>query len=724
MMTFVQPVFADYEPELPSLYKTFSDDFMFGTFSGMSNYFPNWQGSTTSDLIQHHYNSWSPANEFKPDSQFGNGSVSRAAYDTVVRENYATEEEYLAAKDKANRTVTLAPMTTSGWFGPGMQEFLENVRVENAKRGPNDQIKIKAHVLVWHNMTNPSFFRNGFAASGEDWASRDVMLDRLDSYIKLVLTRYAPYNDIIYSWDVANEVIDDYTGYVRNENDYQPSNWGRIFKAPAGMTGDEKLLYESEYVRKAFESARKYSRELGVNWTLGYNDFFDSDKPYEPKRTATVKMLKPIYEAGNIDFVGMQGRMATAGPSMELFKETFNMYSTVCSQIQFTESDTRCDLEANPDYDPNDIHEKDSIEEFEAINNRLKDAGWKAQFVSGIMYPLMNFISNLGYVGISIVGGLWITKSLLGLGDILAFIQYSRSFTMPIVQTANIANVIQSTIACAERVFQVLDEEEELADRVGAVAIESPRGDVTFEHVDFRYAEDVPLIENMNIDVKQGHTIAIVGPTGAGKTTLVNLLMRFYEINAGKISIDGVNINDIKRSELRKMFGMVLQDTWLYNGTIRDNIAYSKEGATMEEVRRAAKAAHADHFIRTLPEGYDTVLNEEATNISQGQKQLLTIARAILADPAILILDEATSSVDTRTEVLIQKAMANLMEGRTSFVIAHRLSTIRDAELILVMNKGSIIEMGNHKELLSQGGFYADLYNSQFTGANLEGDAV
>lgn len=365
-------------------------------------------------------------------------------------------------------------------------------------------------------------------------------------------------------------------------------------------------------------------------------------------------------------------------------------------------------------------HEKDSIEEFEAINSRLKDAGWKAQFVSGIMFPLMNFISNLGYVGISIVGGLWITKSILGLGDILAFIQYSRSFTMPIVQTANIANVIQSTIACAERVFQILDEEEELADSEGAVVIENPKGDVVFEHVDFRYSEDVPLIENMNIDVKQGHTIAIVGPTGAGKTTLVNLLMRFYEINSGKISIDGININDIKRSELRRMFGMVLQDTWLYNGTIKDNIAYGKEGAAMEEIRRAAKAAHADHFIRTLPQGYDTVLNEEATNISQGQKQLLTIARAILADPTILILDEATSSVDTRTEVLIQKAMANLMKGRTSFVIAHRLSTIRDAELILVMNKGSIIEMGSHKELLSQGGFYADLYNSQFTGANLE----
>jgi ABC-type multidrug transport system fused ATPase/permease subunit len=368
--------------------------------------------------------------------------------------------------------------------------------------------------------------------------------------------------------------------------------------------------------------------------------------------------------------------------------------------------------------------EKDSIEQFENINGRLKEAGWKAQFVSGIMFPLMNFISNLGYVGVCIVGGIWSTKSLLGIGDILAFIQYSRSFTMPIVQTANIANVIQSTVACAERVFQILDEEEELADKSDAVVLENPNGDVKFEHVDFRYVEDVPLIENMNLDVKHGDTIAIVGPTGAGKTTLVNLLMRFYEINAGKISVDGVNINDIKRSELRKMFGMVLQDTWLYNGSIKDNIAYGREGATMEEIVRAAKAAHADHFIRTLPQGYDTILNEEATNISQGQKQLLTIARAILADPTILILDEATSSVDTRTEVLIQKAMANLMKGRTSFVIAHRLSTIRDAELILVMNKGSIIEMGNHRQLLDKGGFYADLYNSQFAGEDTEGEAV
>ena len=360
--------------------------------------------------------------------------------------------------------------------------------------------------------------------------------------------------------------------------------------------------------------------------------------------------------------------------------------------------------------------EGDSLEKFEAVNDRLYSAGWKAQFVSGIMFPLMNFIGNLGYVGISIVGGIWITRNILGFGDILAFIQYSRSLTMPIIQTANIANVIQATIACAERVFEVLDEEEEVPDSPHAKVIEMPKGDVKFEHVFFRYEEDVPLIEDMNLDVRRGHTIAIVGPTGAGKTTLVNLLMRFYEIDAGRISIDGVDIKDMERSALRKMFGMVLQDTWLFNGTIRDNIAYGKSGATMEEIVRAAKAAHADHFVRTLPDGYNTVLNEEATNISQGQKQLLTIARAILADPVVLILDEATSSVDTRTEVLIQRAMANLMKNRTSFVIAHRLSTIRDAELILVMNKGRIIEMGNHKALIDQGGFYADLYNSQFTG--------
>lgn len=369
-------------------------------------------------------------------------------------------------------------------------------------------------------------------------------------------------------------------------------------------------------------------------------------------------------------------------------------------------------------------HEKDSIEEFISINDKLYAAGWKAQFISGIIMPLMRFVSNIGYVIVCVVGGILVTKGKINIGDIQAFIQYSNQFTQPIVQTANIANIIQSTVASAERVFELLDEVEEITDGADSKIIEFPKGEVMFENVDFSYKEEESLIKNMNINVKQGHTIAIVGPTGAGKTTLVNLLMRFYEIGAGKITIDGVDIRDIKRGALRSIFGMVLQDTWLFNGTIRDNIAYGKEGATEEDVIRVAKAAHAHHFIKTLPEGYNTILNEEASNISQGQKQLITIARAILANPAIMILDEATSSVDSRTEVYIQKAMTELMNNRTSFVIAHRLSTIRDAELILVMNKGSIIEMGNHLELLAKNGFYADLYNSQFTGANLDNEVV
>jgi ATP-binding cassette subfamily B protein len=368
--------------------------------------------------------------------------------------------------------------------------------------------------------------------------------------------------------------------------------------------------------------------------------------------------------------------------------------------------------------------ESQSIARFDELNEKLYNAGWRAQFVSGMIMPLMMSIGNLGFVFVSVIGGILVTRQAIAIGDVQAFIQYTRQFTQPITQLANIANIIQSTIASAERVFELLDEPEELPDAAAAKVLTSPRGEVQFQHVTFRYKENVPLIEDMNIDVKPGQTIAIVGPTGAGKTTMVNLLMRFYELNSGKILVDGVDITQLKRGDLRRMFGMVLQDTWLFNGTIRENIAYGREGATEEEVIQAAKAAHADRFIRTLPEGYNTVLNEEASNLSQGQKQLLTIARAVLADPAILILDEATSSVDTRTEVYIQKAMGELMKGRTSFVIAHRLSTIRDADLILVMNHGSIIEKGTHKELLAKGGFYADLYNSQFTGRTLQEETV
>ncbi len=362
-------------------------------------------------------------------------------------------------------------------------------------------------------------------------------------------------------------------------------------------------------------------------------------------------------------------------------------------------------------------HEQDSIQKFQSINHELYGVGWRAQFISGIIFPALNFVSNIGYVLVCVVGGLLVAKRSIEIGDIQAFIQYTRQFTQPILQVANIFNVLQSTVASAERVFEVLDETEEVPDKTDAKVIEFPRGDVKFDHIKFSYKEDVPLIEDLSIDVKEGQTVAIVGPTGAGKTTLVNLIMRFYDVSGGRITVDGVDVTEMKRGDLRKLFGMVLQDTWLFNGTIRENIAYGKDGATEEEIMAAARAAHADHFIRTLPQGYNTVLNEEASNISQGQKQLLTIARAFLADPAILILDEATSNIDTRTEILIQQAMSGLMRGRTSFVIAHRLSTIRDADLILVMNQGNIIEQGTHQQLLAKQGFYAELYNSQFTPA-------
>lgn len=358
--------------------------------------------------------------------------------------------------------------------------------------------------------------------------------------------------------------------------------------------------------------------------------------------------------------------------------------------------------------------EQESINAFEEKNESLYQVGWKAQFISGVIMPIMNSINSLGYVLISVVGGIFVTKRMIEIGDIQAFIQYSRQFSQPITQTANIANMIQSTIAAAERVFEILDEEEEIQDSKNPMQLKDPQGFVSLEHVYFSYLPETPLIQDFNLSINKGESVAIVGPTGAGKTTLVNLLMRFYEIQSGKIKIDGIDIRDLKRYDLRKVFGMVLQDTWLFKGSIRENIAYGKENASEDEIIEVAKAAHADHFIRTLPDGYDTILNEDASNISQGQRQLLTIARAFLADPAILILDEATSSVDTRTELIIQKAMAALMKNRTSFVIAHRLSTIKEAHTILVMNQGSIIEQGNHRDLIAANGFYADLYNSQF----------
>lgn len=359
------------------------------------------------------------------------------------------------------------------------------------------------------------------------------------------------------------------------------------------------------------------------------------------------------------------------------------------------------------------------VSEFEDINTELYDSAWKAQFLSGLMMPIMNFVGNLGYVAVSILGGWLAIKKTIEVGDILSFIQYIRSFTQPITQVAQISNVLQSTMAAAERVFEFLDEEEEATESQTPIKLEEVEGRVTFENVKFGYNEDEVIIKDFSQDISEGQKVAIVGPTGAGKTTIVKLLMRFYDLNGGRILLDGHDIVDFSRGDLRSNFGMVLQDTWLFSGTIMENIRYGRLDATDEEVIQAAKLAHAHRFITTLPDGYNMVINEEANNISQGQKQLLTIARAILSNPKVLILDEATSSVDTRTEILIQKAMANLMKGRTAFIIAHRLSTITNADLILVMDDGDIIEQGNHEELLSKGGFYYSLYNSQFEGVKV-----
>ncbi|TCS78468.1 ATP-binding cassette subfamily B protein [Tepidibacillus fermentans] len=358
--------------------------------------------------------------------------------------------------------------------------------------------------------------------------------------------------------------------------------------------------------------------------------------------------------------------------------------------------------------------EKKSIEKFDGLNDKLYGSAWKSQFLTSIMMPLMNFVGNLGYVGVSILGGYLAAKRTIEVGDIQAFIQYVRQFTQPIAQIANISNILQQTAASAERVFEFLAEEEEIPETSDPIKLDHVEGHVEFRNVHFGYKPDQMIIHNFSVSIKPGQKVAIVGPTGAGKTTIVKLLMRFYDVNEGAILIDGHDIREFSRNDLRSMFGMVLQDTWVYNASIMENIRYGRLDATDEEVIAAAKAAYVDSFVHTLPNGYDMILNEEATNVSQGQKQLITIARAILANPRILILDEATSSVDTRTEIRIQKAMNNLMRNRTSFIIAHRLSTIRDADLILVMNQGNIVEQGTHEELLRKGGFYAKLYTSQF----------
>ena len=367
-------------------------------------------------------------------------------------------------------------------------------------------------------------------------------------------------------------------------------------------------------------------------------------------------------------------------------------------------------------------HQEKAMQDFATANDKMYQASFKAQFISGTIQPAMAFVANINYVLIAVIGGLRVASGSMSLGDVQAFIQYSRQFTMPITQIASIVNLLQSGLASAERVFELLDESEQMPETSTPRTLDLRRGHITFDDVSFQYDPDKPLIQHLNLDVRPGESIAIVGPTGAGKTTLVNLLMRFYEIDAGRIAFDGIDIRDLTRDNLRQSFGMVLQDTWLFKGTIRDNIAYGASRPTDAQIVHAAEAAHVDRLVRTLPDGYDTVIGTDAANISTGEQQLLTIARAFLADPAVLILDEATSSVDTRTEVLIQKAMADLRRDRTSFVIAHRLSTIRDADVILVMDQGNIIETGTHDELIAAGGFYYNLYNSQFL-ASFDADA-
>ena len=400
------------------------------------------------------------------------------------------------------------------------------------------------------------------------------------------------------------------------------------------------------------------------------------------------------------------------GKSQKYFQRQQNYLATVNGQVEEIYSGLNIVKVFNS--------EGKVTKDFRKANKELYQAGWKSQFLSGLMHPFMNFMANVGYVGVAVVGGYLAIQGTITVGNIQSFIQYNRQFTSQIGQIAQISGMIQAMVAAAERVFEFLEEPEEVETAKGKIDSLKLKGNVEFNHVHFGYDENKTIINDFSAKVKEGQKIAIVGPTGAGKTTMVKLLMRFYDVNSGEIKVDGHNVKDFERGELRKIFGMVLQDTWLFGGTVKDNIKYGKEDATDDEVIQAAKAAHVHHFIKTLPNGYNSVLNEESSNVSAGQKQLLTIARVILADPKILILDEATSSIDTRTEIQIQDAMDNLMKGRTSFIIAHRLSTIKNADLILVMNHGDIVEQGTHDELLAKNGFYADLYNSQFEECNDE----
>ncbi len=506
------------------------------------------------------------------------------------------------------------------------------------------------------------------------------------------------------------------------------------------------LSYIQQYIMAGVSQKVVYRmrRDLREKMSKLPLKFYDS-RPYGDvmsRFSNDVDVISNVLQQGMVQIitsavtiVGIIVMMLTISPSLTFFTLLTLVLSTVLitffvkkSQVYFSNRQKflgELNSRAEEAYGGHIVlkaycKEREELEKFKEINNKLAMANLKSQFISGMIRPLIFFVGNLGYVVVSVLGGVMVINRTIQIGDITAFIQYVRRFNQPVVQIASIVNLLQSALAAAERIFDVLKEEEEEPDPENPIELDHVEGHVKFEHVYFSYVPEKPLFEDLSFEVKPGSVAAIVGPTGAGKTTIVNLLMRFYEIHSGKILIDGINTKHMKRSNVRKLFGMVLQDTWLFHGTIKENIAFGKNEATDEEVVEAAKRAHAHHFISSLPDGYDTVIDESMSNLSQGERQLITIARAFLADPDILILDEATSNVDTLTEAYIQMALKDIMKGRTNFVIAHRLSTIKNADVIFVMNEGKIIEIGTHKELLEKGGFYSQLYRSQFLGALVE----